>query len=475
MKQTISLILIAILLFAFVPAASAAGTDYTIVIRGGQTSGSMETVDGDSLLKVDVYFEGVTDEKLLTALAFDLSFDANKLEYATNSQERGVSTIYSVDKNGTKVADVSMLVNDANAGNGTLRFVLASDYGCKIKSNQPLISLYFYLGSDLAAGTSIGFSVGGEIEAESVKRSAQNGSGAYTKRSVGANLTPYTLSEATPSGVAVSGEIAFNASDVTYKGSTAYVIYNKKAHTPRVTVKNKDTGKTVDPKYYSVSYQNNTAPGTATVTVTFRHGYKGTCSAIFKIYLPATTATSVKNVENGITVSWEKVDGAKGYVIYRRAWNLISSGWTSFERWNNTTATEWTDTKVYAGTRYQYGIKAYPSDPMDNYNLGIVGPLKTTVRITTRKLNSVTAGSRRMTIKWTGSSVFTGYQIQYATNKSFTENAKAIKITNPKTYATTVKSLKSGKTYYVRIRSYHEFEGMTYFGQWSNVLSCKVK
>lgn len=130
---------------------------------------------------------------------------------------------------------------------------------------------------------------------------------------------------------------------------------------------------------------------------------------------------------------------------------------------------------MYAGTRYQYGIKAYPSDPMDNYNLGLVGPLKTTVRITTRKLNSVTAGTRRMTIKWSGSSVFTGYQIQYAEDNAFTNNAVALKITDPKTYETTVKSLVSGKTYYVRIRSYHVFEGMTYFGQWSNVISCKVK
>ena len=112
---------------------------------------------------------------------------------------------------------------------------------------------------------------------------------------------------------------------------------------------------------------------------------------------------------------------------------------------------------------------------MDNYNIGLVGPLKTTVRITTRKLNSVTAGTRRMTIKWSGSSVFTGYQIQYAEDNAFTNNAVALKITDPKTYDTTVKSLVSGKTYYVRIRSYHVFEGMTYFGQWSNVISCKVK
>ncbi|MBR0507292.1 MAG: fibronectin type III domain-containing protein, partial [Clostridia bacterium] len=78
-------------------------------------------------------------------------------------------------------------------------------------------------------------------------------------------------------------------------------------------------------------------------------------------------------------------------------------------------------------------------------------------------------------VKWAGSSVFTGYQIQYAENAAFTKNAKAIKISNPKTVQTVLKNLKSGTTYYVRIRSYHEFNGMTYFGEWSNVKSTKVK
>ena len=157
-------------------------------------------------------------------------------------------------------------------------------------------------------------------------------------------------------------------------------------------------------------------------------------------------------------------------------------------RWNNTTALTWTDKTVYAGTRYQYGIKAYfarRTDPVtgatiggnvgDNFNLGIVGPLKTTVRITTRTLSSVTPGSKQLTVKWAGSSVFTGYQVQIATNAAFTKNASAVKITNPKTYQTVFKNLKAKTTYYVRVRSYQEFEGMTYFGEWSNVLTGKTK
>lgn len=262
---------------------------------------------------------------------------------------------------------------------------------------------------------------------------------------------------------------------VSYKGTTPYVVAHGLEQTPELVVKDQN-GAVIGPLYYDAVFTDNVNPGTAHVVLTFKNGYTGTANGWFKIYLPPTTATTVENVQDGIYLTWKAVDGAKGYVIYRRAWNLVDGGWTDFKRWNNTTETVWTDTKVYAGTRYQYGIKAYFEDPMDNYNLGLVGPLKTTVRITTRVLNSVKPESTsRITVKWTGSALFTGYEVQVATDAKFTQNVKTVKIEKAKTYQTTVKSLKSKTTYYVRVRSYHIFEGMTYYGQWSNVLNCKTK
>ena len=297
-----------------------------------------------------------------------------------------------------------------------------------------------------------------------------------------------------PSGT-FQGTVEWNASDVKFKGATPYVLYNGKAQTPRFTVKDKN-GNVVDSKYYTYQYRENTKSGTAYLTVTMKDGYTGTVESFFKIYLPATTSTTVENVADGIKISWSPVQGAAGYVIYRRAWSTTTNGWTTFARWMNVTGTTWTDGtddlhKVYAGTRYQYGIKAYFAARVDpttgetiggnqnnnngNFNLGIVGPLKTTVRITTRTLNSVIGGSKQLTVKWTGSKIFTGYEVQIATNSAFTKNVKTVTINKATTYETTIKSLKAKTTYYVRVRSYHVFEGTTYYGQWSNVKSAKTK
>ncbi|MBQ1821157.1 MAG: leucine-rich repeat protein [Clostridia bacterium] len=264
-----------------------------------------------------------------------------------------------------------------------------------------------------------------------------------------------------------AAEIKFADGAVEYKGTTPYVVADGKAKEPKVVVSG------VDPSLYTVKYSNNVNAGTALVTVTMKSSGESR-TLWFKIYLPATKTMTVVNNPYPL-IQWDPVPGAKGYVIYRRAWNLKSSGWTTFERWNNTTDTYFYDRKAYAGTRYQYGVKAYFSEPMDNNNLGIVGPLKTIVYITPREMTSVTAGKGQLTVKWSESSVFTGYQVQLIENYYGSRDIMAtVKITDPKTHEYTFKGLKEGKTYYVRVRSYQVFEGMTYFGQWSSVESCRL-
>ena len=288
-------------------------------------------------------------------------------------------------------------------------------------------------------------------------------------------------------------KIVINEEDVEYRGTTPYVVWNHTKHEPRFTVVAED-GTVLTEADYTVTYRENDKPGTGYIFVTVTNeAYADPDYAFFKIYLEPTEWMTIENVADGIRLEWAPVTDAAGYVIYRRAWNLVDGGWTTFERWDNTTETTWLDGhdathKVYAGTRYQYGVKAYftrRTDPVvnqqiggnvgDNFNLGIVGPLKTTVRITTRTLTSVTAGTKQLTVKWAGSKVFTGYQIKYAEDANFTKNVKSMKIDDPATVQKVITGLVTGKTYYVTIRSYQVFEGMTYFGEWSNVLSAKVK
>ena len=284
--------------------------------------------------------------------------------------------------------------------------------------------------------------------------------------------------------------IVFADGAVLYNNTTPYVIWNGTAE-PAFKVEGED-GADLTGSDYTFEYLRNSEPGTGYIRVTVTNAnYDSPADRWFKIYLPASASLTVENIKAGIQLTWEPVEGAAGYVIYRRAWSTTTNGWTSFDRWNNVTETTWIDGsdashKVYAGTRYQYGVKAYFAvktddvsgqeigGAMDNYNLGVVSPLKTTVRITTRTLTSVTSADGKLTVKWSGSKVFTGYKVEIATDANFTNLVKEDTIASPTTYSKVYEGLTVGTTYYVRIRSYHVFNGMTYHGEWSNVKSAAL-
>lgn len=69
----------------------------------------------------------------------------------------------------------------------------------------------------------------------------------------------------------------------------------------------------------------------------------------------------------------------------------------------------------------------------------------------------------------------TGYQIQYSTSKTFATGNKTTAVKNPATVTKKITGLKSGKTYYVRIRTFKTVDGKNYFSGWSAVKTVKTK
>ena len=91
------------------------------------------------------------------------------------------------------------------------------------------------------------------------------------------------------------------------------------------------------------------------------------------------------------------------------------------------------------------------------------------------KLSSVKAGKKQVTVKWKAQKKSTtGYQVQYSTSKKF-EGAKIATIKKNKTTSATIKKLKGGKKYYVRVRTYKTVGKTKYYSAWSNVKNAKAK
>ncbi len=73
------------------------------------------------------------------------------------------------------------------------------------------------------------------------------------------------------------------------------------------------------------------------------------------------------------------------------------------------------------------------------------------------------------------------YQVQYSTDKKFKKGVKTAtikvtkKLSRKSSLSTTVKKLKSKKTYYVRVRAKYSIAGKTYNGPWTATKKVKVK
>ena len=102
---------------------------------------------------------------------------------------------------------------------------------------------------------------------------------------------------------------------------------------------------------------------------------------------------------------------------------------------------------------------------------------KFTIVPRTTKITRVKAGKKKLTVKWNKKVLASGgYLMQYSLSSKFT-NVTKVRITGSGTTSRTIKSLKSGKTYYIRIQVFgkSKADGKYYYSAWSPIVKQKVK
>ena len=226
--------------------------------------------------------------------------------------------------------------------------------------------------------------------------------------------------------------------------------YTGKALTPAVTViyGKKTLKQDTD---YTVSYKNNVMPGKATVTVTGKGNYTGSANITFLIRGPLSKCK--------LTVKDQTYTGKalKPAVTVKFGSKKLKKG---------------TDYTVSYTKNKAVGVATVTVTGKGDYT----GTKKVTFKILPRTvaISKLTAGKQRLTVKWTRRAEATGYELQYAMKSSFAE-AKTVRIKKNATVSATIKKLKTGKTYYVRLRSYKTAGKKTYYSAWSKGKDAKVK
>lgn len=168
---------------------------------------------------------------------------------------------------------------------------------------------------------------------------------------------------------------------------------------------------------------------------------------------------------SSLKLTWKKVSGAEGYVIYRKN---SSDKWERIAKLESGKTVTYKDTKLTTGKTYTYTVRAYKKvngkTAMSGYaRKGISGqpiPAKPSLSLEWKSSTSVK-------MSWKKVSGASGYVIYRATSSS-REYARIKKITSGSTLSFTDKGLKSGKIYYYKIRAYRTVDGKNVCGKCSS-------
>lgn len=84
------------------------------------------------------------------------------------------------------------------------------------------------------------------------------------------------------------------------------------------------------------------------------------------------------------------------------------------------------------------------------------------------------SASTSMKVTWKKAAVGSGYQVTIATDSSFTKNVKKYTVSGRSSTSKTIKELKKGKTYYVKVRAYKTVNGTKIYGSYSAAKKVKL-
>ena len=247
--------------------------------------------------------------------------------------------------------------------------------------------------------------------------------------------------------------------------------YNGTAKKPEVTVYDVD-GNILNKTNYTVSYKNNTASGAASVIVTFKGNYAGRITATFVIYPKAVSIKTAQSTAKGVKLTWNMAANGTGYIVYR---SVNGSSFKKYKTINSLSTISMVDSGAKkSGTKYAYKIYVYKSVNGKVYN-SAASAVKLTYYMAAPAWKSLkNSSARAITVRYGNTSGATGYQIQYATAKTF-KGAKTLNIAGAKNVSKTVKRLAKNKRYYVRVRSYRKSGKVTYYSAWSTAKNVVIK
>ena len=239
---------------------------------------------------------------------------------------------------------------------------------------------------------------------------------------------------------------------------------------PIVTVKNGTTQKTLGTSDYQVTYQNNVNAGKATVVVAGKGNYTGTLTQYFWIKEEQKPEQNTEKKNPNLKVSktsYKKVYGDKAFslkassnckITYKSSNTKVATvknGKVTLKKCGKATITLTT-----GGGNYKKQTK--------KVTITVVPKQASVKKVTSKK-------AAQLTVSWKKQTEASGYVVEYTTDKNFKKGVKKVTISKNKTTSTTIKKLKKGKKYYVRVKPYTTIDKKKVYGKTSKTVKATTK
>ena len=184
--------------------------------------------------------------------------------------------------------------------------------------------------------------------------------------------------------------------------------------------------------------------GNSTWTSVIEDDYHGNITWVAVKDKPDAPRVSIANVASTgkIKLSWNKVDGAAKYEVYR-----ATSKNGSYSRITTTTSTSITNTKVNAGSTYYYYVRAVADNGRKSDKSNIVSRTCDVARPEVSITNIASSG--KIKLSWKKIDGATKYEVYRATSKNGTYTL--LKTTTSTSLTNT--TVTAGKTYYYKVKA----------------------
>ncbi len=203
--------------------------------------------------------------------------------------------------------------------------------------------------------------------------------------------------------------------------------------------------------------------------------YKGSYSdTVYGTTLPKKLSVSYTSNASSITLKWSKEKYSNGYKIYK--YDSKTKKYNHMKTISSPNTVSYKISKLKANTQYIYKVRAYK---ISKDKKTVYGSWSNTCKAYTKPsaptLSSAKCtGSRKLKATWKKVSGVSGYQIRWSTSSKFSKDYLDTTASS-KSASKTIKTSKSKRKYYVKVRAYKTRDGKKYYSAWSNSKGVYIK